>query len=87
MGKDHAPCALNARGVVLASGGYADNPDMINQYTMRSYDDLTVMGSPKRTGDGIRMAMELGAYTHVLGTMMMCDGARAFWTQRSDSAG
>lgn len=66
---------FNAKGVVLASGGYADNPDMINEYTMHDYDDLTVMGSPERTGDGIRMALELGADTHVLGTMMMCGGA------------
>lgn len=66
---------VNAKGVVLASGGYADNPDMINEYTMHDYDNLTVMGSPERTGDGIRMALELGARTHVLGTMMMCGGA------------
>lgn len=66
---------FNARGVVLASGGYADDADMINEYTMHSYDGLTVMGSPQRTGDGIKMALALGADTHVLGTMMMCGGA------------
>lgn len=33
------------------------------------------MGSPKRTGDGIRMALGLGARMHVLGTMMMCGAA------------
>lgn len=72
---DGAMLQINAKGVVLASGGYADNPDMINEYTMHDYDALTVMGSPERTGDGIRMALELGARTHVLGTMMMCGGA------------
>ena len=66
---------INARGVVLASGGYADNPDMINEYTMHDYDALTVMGSSGRTGNGIRMALELGVRTHVLGAMMMCGGA------------
>lgn len=66
---------FNAKGIILASGGYADNPDMINKYTMHNYDDLTVMGSPDRTGDGILMAMDAGADTHVLGTMMMCGGA------------
>ena len=45
---------FNARGVILTSGGYADNADMINEYTMHDYDDLTVMGTPERTGDGIR---------------------------------
>lgn len=66
---------FNAKGVILASGGYADNADMINEYTMHDYDDLTVMGTPERTGDGILMAMDAGADTHVLGTMMMCGGA------------
>ena len=66
---------FNARGVILTSGGYADNADMINEYTMHDYDDLTVMGTPERTGDGIQMALEAGADTHVLGTMMMCGGA------------
>lgn len=66
---------FNARGVILASGGYADNADMINEHTMHDYDDLTVMGTPERTGDGIQMALEAGADTHVLGTMMMCGGA------------
>ena len=66
---------FNAKGVILASGGYADNADMINEYTMHNYDDLTVMGTPERTGDGIQMALAAGADTHVLGTMMMCGGA------------
>lgn len=66
---------FNTRGVILASGGYADNPEMINEYTMHDYNDLTVMGSPQRTGDGIQMALDIGADTHVLGTMMMCGGA------------
>lgn len=66
---------FNARGVILTSGGYADNAEMINEFTMHDYDDLTVMGTPERTGDGIQMALEAGADTHVLGTMMMCGGA------------
>ena len=66
---------VNAKAVILNTGGYTDNPDMINEFTMHKYDDLTVMGSPERTGDGIRMALELGADTHVIGTMMMCGGA------------
>jgi fumarate reductase flavoprotein subunit len=66
---------IDAKAVVLASGGYADNADMINEYTMHNYEDMTVMGSPNRTGDGVRMALELDADTHVIGTMMMCGGA------------
>jgi fumarate reductase flavoprotein subunit len=65
----------NTKAVILASGGYADNAEMINEFTMHNYEDMTVMGSPQRTGDGIRMAIELDADTHVLGTMMMCGGA------------
>jgi fumarate reductase flavoprotein subunit len=73
--KDGTIIQINAKAVILASGGYADNPDMINEYTMHNYDDMTVMGSPNRTGDGIQMALAIGADTHVIGTMMMCGGA------------
>ena len=50
---------INARGVVLASGGYADNPDMINEYTMHDYDALTVMGSSGRTGNAMGLQDEV----------------------------
>ena len=66
---------FDAKGVILASGGYASNADMVNTYTMFDYDETFALGSPGRTGDGITMALDIGADTHVLGTLIMCGGA------------
>lgn len=45
---------VNAKYVVLATGGYNFNKDMVVKYTGQ---DLVPSGAPGRTGDGIRMAM------------------------------
>ena len=47
------------RGVVLASGGFANNSEMARNFLRLSY--VTPWGSPGNTGDGIRMAQKLGA--------------------------
>ncbi len=53
---------LARRGVILASGGYEMNPDMLRQTKAAQYP-LVPMGSSYRgnTGDGIRLAASLGA--------------------------
>lgn len=53
---------LNVRaknGVVLACGGFENNPDMIEQYTQR--EELFPIGTLYNTGDGVKMAQEVGA--------------------------
>jgi succinate dehydrogenase/fumarate reductase flavoprotein subunit len=47
------------RGVVLASGGFANNPEMARDYLR--LPGSTPWGSPASTGDGIRMAQRIGA--------------------------
>jgi succinate dehydrogenase/fumarate reductase flavoprotein subunit len=47
------------RGVVLASGGFENNGDMIRTYLGLPY--ATPWGTPANTGDGIRLAQALGA--------------------------
>lgn len=47
------------RGVVLAAGGFENNPDMIRTYLGLPY--VTPWGTPANTGDGIRMAQAVGA--------------------------
>lgn len=47
------------RGVVLACGGYAANPDMLANYC--GYTDSPPAGSPYNTGDGIYMLQKAGA--------------------------
>jgi succinate dehydrogenase/fumarate reductase flavoprotein subunit len=48
------------RGVVLACGGYENNPEMISYF---NYPGIRIYpwGSPYNTGDGIKMVSEIGA--------------------------
>ncbi len=50
--------ALN--GVVMACGGFENNPEMLETY-LRLGGETTFFGSPYNTGDGVRMAQEVGA--------------------------
>lgn len=53
---------LNVRaknGVVMAVGGFENNEEMIEHYTQREH--LEPIGTLYNTGDGIRMAIEVGA--------------------------
>jgi fumarate reductase flavoprotein subunit len=48
--------------IIIATGGFGDNPDMIRQYTGFEWGrDLFSFRIPGVTGDGIRMAWEAGA--------------------------
>jgi fumarate reductase flavoprotein subunit len=52
----------NAKAVIIATGGFGDNPEMIKKYT--GYElgrDLFGIRVPGVTGEGIRMAWEAGA--------------------------
>ena len=46
------------RAVILTSGGFEFNMEMQDQYLALRYDAL---GNPANTGDGIKMALEVGA--------------------------
>ena len=51
-----------AKAVIIATGGFGANPDMIKKYTPYEYGkDLFSMRVPGMVGDGIRMAWEVGA--------------------------
>src|SRR3989304_579899 len=52
---------LAARAVVLAAGGFEANPEMRTRYLGRNWELARVRGTPYNTGDGIRMALEIGA--------------------------
>jgi fumarate reductase flavoprotein subunit len=56
---------VHAKAVLLSTGGFSDNKEMVKKYVK---DDVqwTVLATSKRTGDGIRMAMEAGG---LLGSM------------------
>ena len=58
--KDGKEIAVKAsKGVILTTGGFEFNDEMIKTY-LAAYP-MTFYGNPDNTGDGIRMAMELGA--------------------------
>ena len=52
---------VTARAVVLACGGFEANPEMRARYLGPDWDLVKVRGSRFNTGDGIRMALEIGA--------------------------
>lgn len=54
---------IPAKSVVLASGGFQANTEMRTRYLGPSWDLAKVRGTPFNTGDGIRMAIDIGAST------------------------
>jgi fumarate reductase flavoprotein subunit len=59
-----------AKSVVIAAGGYAGNKELLKKYYPFYSEDLHAVGLP-HTGDGLFMAMELGAATEGLGTLLL----------------
>jgi fumarate reductase flavoprotein subunit len=60
---------VKARSVVITTGGYGNNKEMLKKYCPYYHDTITYDGPPSNTGDGIRMATEIGAATAGLGTL------------------
>jgi fumarate reductase flavoprotein subunit len=61
---------VNAKAVVIASGGYANNKEWIKKYT--GFDlgtNLLPVGNVDKFGDGIRMAWEAGAAEEGVGVL------------------
>ena len=52
---------IEAGAIVLASGGFEANPEMRTRYLGPNWELARVRGTPYNTGDGIRMALEVGA--------------------------
>ncbi len=54
------PIAIKAnRAVVMTCGGYENNPQMIRDYN--AVPQMAPFGTPYNTGDGIKMALKVGA--------------------------
>ena len=51
---------IDARGIVLSTGGFGGNRDMIEKY-FPGFRDMHVGSVPQVTGDGLKMAENLGA--------------------------
>jgi tricarballylate dehydrogenase len=55
---------LSGTAVVLGCGGFEANPEWRARYLGRPWDHAKVRGTRYNTGDGLRMAMEVGALPH-----------------------
>jgi len=53
-----------ARAIVLACGSFESNPEMRARYLGPGWDTIHLRGVPFNTGDGLRMAMHIGAMPH-----------------------
>ena len=52
---------INSRSVVLACGGFESNPEMRTRYLGPGWELAKVRGTQFNTGDGINMALDIGA--------------------------
>jgi fumarate reductase flavoprotein subunit len=60
--KDGEIIQANAKAVIIATGGFGDNPEWIKKYTGYEWGrDIFSFRIPGLVGDGIRMAWEVGA--------------------------
>jgi tricarballylate dehydrogenase len=55
---------LTGKAVVLGCGGFEANPEWRARYLGRPWDHAKVRGTRYNTGDGLRMALEVGALPH-----------------------
>lgn len=55
---------IHAKAVILASGGFHANTEMRTRYLGPKWDIAKVRGSRFNTGEGIQMALDIGADSH-----------------------
>jgi tricarballylate dehydrogenase len=55
---------MHAKAVILASGGFESNSEMRTRYLGPGWELAKVRGIPYNTGDGIKMALDIGAQPH-----------------------
>ncbi|MGJ7921981.1 FAD-dependent oxidoreductase [Neobacillus sp. LXY-4] len=72
---DGSSLTIKAPVVILATGGYSDNPEMLEKYAKVNADNVIDAGIPGRTGDGINMALKVGASDKNLKGGLMAFGA------------
>jgi fumarate reductase flavoprotein subunit len=70
---------INAKCLVIATGGFGGNKELIRQYCPDYSDEIRSMGVPNM-GDGLLMAREIGALEEGMGTLQyqgpIFEGAR-----------
>lgn len=62
---------IKSKSVILATGGFGSNRELLKKYCPQYLDVLADSGAPGMEGDGLIMATELGAETDGLGNLIM----------------
>jgi fumarate reductase flavoprotein subunit len=64
---------IGAKAVVVGTGGYACNPEMLNKFSSWDCGDQMInIGSPGNTGDGLNIMFEVGAVPwSSIGTLLL----------------
>lgn len=57
--KEGAIIKVNAKSVILATGGFCNNPEYYEKFMNRPYDDVVFYGFEGRDGDALRMTQSL----------------------------
>jgi fumarate reductase flavoprotein subunit len=60
---------VSAGCVIITTGGYGNNREMLKKYCAYYHDNMTYDGPPSNTGDGVAMAVAAGAATAGLGAL------------------
>ena len=76
---------LRAGATILATGGFSANPELVKKYIGAHADQCKLRGSKQDTGDGLRMALAVGAkavnlqyfYGHLIARKALTDDR--FW--------
>jgi fumarate reductase flavoprotein subunit len=87
---DGSTLRIAAKAVVLASGGFGNNPDLVEKYSWfrRTAHDMYQCVPTANTGDGLTMALAAGADTECLGALMIAACARGkMLTSHTSGAG
>jgi fumarate reductase flavoprotein subunit len=70
--KDGKEISISAKAVIIATGGYANNSEWVKKYSGFDLDiNLFPLGNIDKTGDGIRMAWEVGAAEEGMGVLQL----------------
>ncbi|BDR60949.1 FAD-dependent oxidoreductase [Lactobacillus xylocopicola] len=71
---NHATKTIATKSVVLATGGYLNNKEMIKNETHYDEHQLIPVNSEKNTGDGLKLAWAVGAQKYAMDMAMLFGG-------------
>lgn len=87
--EDGGELTINTKAVILATGGFGANSEMVAELTRNDTSQITYRGVPTNTGDGIRMARAVGAYPDnniVLCMLGLAMDGKSVYSEMSEAA-